>query len=158
MESIYDIFGLRKNNDENDEIAKENDTEIISEITIYRSDDNEKMTFSIHVDPDKHRMVGYLGDPYIKVCNATNWDTATKSIRISMRTGRPIRSHADGKKELEFSSKLRRALNNAMTSRSTNKEYSGLTVYDAIYETIKYFFENEDNFDQYYEKYPCPIF
>lgn len=130
-----------------------NSIKVLDEISIYanRSTKKGELQYSIHVDPDNHRIEGYLGNPYIKVCDDVSWKKATKSIRLSMKDGSVI-YHNDGKGNLNMDSSLRKFLEDAMVSPSSYDP--SLTVYEAFYKFLYDNFHNIKDYDKYTAGYP----
>ena len=130
---------------------------ILTEESIYRSDGHrgkkDKYTISIHMDGSVDRDKGFYEDPYIKVCNANSWNGADKSIRFSMKTGKIIDSHSDGKGQLDCTKNFAEFLNTVLDSQTTCNKYKGMTVYDAFYESIRDRFPSKN-----ITKFPKPDF
>ena len=111
---------------------------IFNEDAIYKNN-NDK--YCITIDIGFGRESGFLLNPYMKLYNALNIKKATKVARIELLSGKSI-SH-EGLPLLKINSSIIKWIVNALLLNSTNKKYSNMTVYDAIWRFIY------DTADQY---------
>ena len=131
--------------------------EIITEQLVYGKTVKKNRSYCIFSDPQIGRNFEY--DPYIKVYNALNQNSATELVRVSMRTGAPLpHEHTNkgkdaGKKRLKFTKEVAEFLQKAMTEYPNLYKYPDYikNVYDGIYYDISRRITN-------YTKYPVPNF
>ena len=127
-------------------INDDTDATILTEDSIYKNP-NEK--YSITIDIGYGRESGFLLNPYFKLYNAADFKKATKIARIELLTGKCI-SH-DGLPLLKVNSSIIKWIINTLNAFSTNKKYSDLSVYDAMWKFIY------DSADQYSLKHANKI-
>lgn len=147
-----------------DEANKKNEgnIEAVNEIALFsnRNAGPKELKYSLRVEPDYNRLTAFLKDPYIKLVNSINWDSATKTKRFSMITGKPIPKHEDGKGDITINKDVLKFMNDSMSKRSS---YKGLDVYSAFYQFLYDAFKTEKEYKQISPNgnmiiYPLPIF
>ena len=132
-------------------IKENNKRIVITEDYIYKNT-NDK--YSISIDIGEGRESSFLLDPYIKIYNSPDFRKATKVARINLITGNYI-SH-EGKPLLNINSSVLKWIINTLLKPSTNRKYSNMTVYDAIWAFI---YETGEKYKlKYAEKVDINIF
>lgn len=124
--SIFNEDFIKKFNNEKDNKG------ILNEASIYKNN-NDK--YSITIDLGVGREMAFLLNPYMKLYNSSDFKKATKIARIDLITGRSI-IH-EGLPLLKINSSIIKWLIAVLTTKeSSNKKYSGMLVYDAIWQYI----------------------
>lgn len=106
---------------------------------------NHQYKYSLYVDPDQSHKLGFLNDPYIKIYDGQSFDNSNNCIRVHLKDGR-CEHHNDKKGGLPFSdSGWKKFLDEVILKNSTNKDYSNLTVFDAVFKAIQNAYNMTDN-------------
>lgn len=122
--AIFNENFIKKFNNEENNI-------ILTEDAIYKNN-NDK--YCITVDIGQGRESGFLQDPYMKLYNDSDVRRATKLARINLLTGKVV-SH-EGLPLFKLNSSTIKWLINTLYTKSTNKKYLDMSVYDAIWQFI----------------------
>ena len=125
--------------------------ESLNENKIYESRD-KRPRYSIHVDPDKNRLKGFFGNPYIKICNKPSWKDATESIRISIKYGYVLPEHSDGKKSIKVTNTFIDDLEDMLSATSTYDKNKN--TLDAVYEFLEKSYGNDKHYKEKSGEYP----
>lgn len=114
-------------------IKENNNLNIIKEDSLFK---NINEPYCITVDIGRGQEVGFLGNPYMKFYNDSNPNKySARVVRINLITGEKIihKGHLLFKTN---KSDINWLINTLTKRKSTNKKYSNMIVYDAIWAFI----------------------
>lgn len=127
---------------------------VVNEDSMYK---NKNDSYCITIDIGIGRESAFLMDPYIKIYNSNDFRRATGIARLSLIDGHIVRHDKAYPPTIKVNSSMKKWIISSLQKKSTNKKYSNLSVYNAIwkfiYDTGKNYnlktYKNDKTIDEY---------